>query len=1034
ATLWKRFGFDDVPDALLEEASRKCGGYPQWIELRASDLDEPGHLFLWPGKKETFTSDSVDNKHTKRLKVWLKEETIFDATTDINAREELMQVFSRQLSYPVQQVLDLLAASPLGLPFSLLKQEVDHPERAIDELMRCSLIDHSSTEQGRAALVSLAREARLHQLSKEQREQIEQRVTDLYAYWLYDIQQYQDDAEQAALIAELVVLYIKKRQFLEAGELLATYGWLCAQLGHMSRIERYASTVRLFSPSSLEEEDGRALLYYQVMVLTGKKADAQARQARQAAYRRIHMAARQGTLRLQPHTETHIAHVLILPLISTRRYTEAYQSLQEVSDHISWDAVSPEARAAFLHSKAYVLREWSDSTEPQEDAKHLRDECITVLGQVIDYWRSCMENTLPLSERYMKFKLARALNDFAYCSRLLGRLSEAEEAIKECVDLKKQGATLSSSLGISLGEQAQIFAAQGKFEQSHVLNQEALDIMSALIEKGNASVVDEKGVLLDERAHVYLRQARLQEAKALFEEVRDLLRDTLLRQNYRDDAIKQIEWIESLIHTRVHYQLDQHWFEQLHEIAFSDDVEMLTQAGPFTREEQHEWDKIFEHRSEREAKLRMKELIAASQERELAQSLTEQRPPQFHYPFIDTDDISSRITRFQILLTEIEAQERNAVVRRLYKDRITEELHYLHLFEAVSWQDTASVQKWNEVLYGKPNQEEMSIALGEFAKLVSKARKHPETQSLSEHILAQLKQWHIHLDDFLGEEQEQKGTRPQTHQQEGGRTSLSASRMQQIIEEVLAEYGFAWDVLPSPERDAPAVDKDRTTISLPTRRRYPLVQVLDFVAEEIEQHVYRSEAGKRSPLALLQSGTKGYLATEEGLGIHYIQKARETQGFEPKNYSWITTLAPGLAAGVIFPPMNFRGVYAFLEQAFLLSHLLSGKHKTFAEARKAATQDALKRTTRTFRGVPDLNAVGVCSLKDRIYLQGHLAVSRKMTTTPMDRLLVGAIGIEQLEDIAELHILESAIRHRDLASSPEWLNRLIQIVEKERGE
>jgi hypothetical protein len=52
----------------------------------------------------------------------------------------------------------------------------------------------------------------------------------------------------------------------------------------------------------------------------------------------------------------------------------------------------------------------------------------------------------------------------------------------------------------------------------------------------------------------------------------------------------------------------------------------------------------------------------------------------------------------------------------------------------------------------------------------------------------------------------------------------------------------------------------------------------------------------------------------------------------------------------------------------------------------------------------------------------------------MDRLLVGAIGIEQLEDIAELHILESAIRHRDLASSPEWLNRLIQIVEKERGE
>ena len=308
---------------------------------------------------------------------------------------------------------------------------------------------------------------------------------------------------------------------------------------------------------------------------------------------------------------------------------------------------------------------------------------------------------------------------------------------------------------------------------------------------------------------------------------------------------------------------------------------MLTQAGPFTREEQQEWEKLFEHRTDREAKLRMKALIAASQERELAQSVDEQRPPQFQYPFLDMSEISSRITGFQTVLAEIEAQEHNAIVRRLYRERITEELHYLRLFEAVSRQDTASVQKWNEVLYGKPSQEEMSIALGEFAKLVSKGRKHPETQSLSEHILAQLEQWHIHLGDFSRQEQEQEETR----QREIRHLSLSASGMQQVIEGVLAEYGFTWDVLPSPERNAASVDKDRSEIALPTHRRYSLIEAVDFVAEEIEQHAYRSEAGKRSPLALLQSGTKGYLPTEEGLGIHYIQAARKAHGFEPKNYS-----------------------------------------------------------------------------------------------------------------------------------------------------
>jgi len=36
--------------------------------------------------------------------------------------------------------------------------------------------------------------------------------------------------------------------------------------------------------------------------------------------------------------------------------------------------------------------------------------------------------------------------------------------------------------------------------------------------------------------------------------------------------------------------------------------------------------------------------------------------------------------------------------------------------------------------------------------------------------------------------------------------------------------------------------------------------------------------------------------------------------------------------------------------------------------------------------------------------------------------------------MAELHIFKPAIKHRDLASSPEWLNRLIQLAGKARGE
>lgn len=1029
ATLWKRFGFEDVPDSLLEEASRKCDGNPQLIELRASDLDQPGHRFLWPRTgKTTFTSQSADNHHTERIKAWLAQETIFDPLTDVGAREELVAVFTRQLPYEAQHLLDLLVLAPLGIPFPLLENEYEHPELALDELLRCSLIHRDGIEQGRVTLVSLAREARLHLLSKEQREAIERRVINLYTAWLYELQQYQDDAEQAALIAELVVLYSKQQHLLQAVELLVTYGWLCTQLGHIGRIARAIDLVPRSSSLQPEQEAGLTLLEYQITALTGKKVDAQ---ARQVAYHKIYTAALQGTIHLQPHTEVMLAHFLMLPPLSARCYADAYQFLVEASNRIVQESVSPEVRAALLHSKAHVLGKWSNSAAIQEDAEHilrLREECVAVLSQAIDCWRSRLEHILPLRERYVKFRLARALNDFAYYSRLLGKLSDAQSAIRECIQLKRQGATLSSSLGISLGEYAQILAAQGKFEQSNALNEEALGIMNALIDKGNTSVIDDKGMLLAERAHVYLQQARLREAKVLFEQAHELLKNTSYRQNSRDDAAERVQRIASLLLPGRHYQLDQQWFTRFQEIASSDDVELLAQAGPFTLEEQREWDRLFEYRCEREVKLRMKQLVAASKERELAQSLAEQSIPRLWYPFIDADDIPSRIARFQALLSEIETQEQHVIVCRLYRDKITEELSLLRLFEAVAHQDTAGVQKWNELLYGKLGQEEMRIALGEFAKMLYRALKHPEAQPLSEQVLAQLKRWHIHPGDFI-EEKEQQAPRPQGHRRELVQKSLSASSLQCALEEVLAEYRFDWDILPSPERDAMAVDKDRGAISLPTHTRYSLLQALELIAEEIELHVFRSEAGKRSPLALLQSGAKGYLATEEGLAIHYIQQAREAQGFGRKSYSWITTLAPGLAAGVIFPPMSFREVYTFLERAFLISHLLAGKQETFTEVKKAATHDALTRTTRTFRGVPDLDAAGVCNLKDRVYLQGYLDVSRELATVPLDRLLVGPISIEQLKDMAELHILEPAIQHRRLASSPEWLSRLAQLAE-----
>jgi len=684
ATVWKRFGFDDVPDKLLEEASSKCGGYPQWIELRASDLDQPGHQYLWPragGKAGHYTSESADNQHTKRIKAWLAEETIFDPFVDVGAREELALVFTRELSYWGQQVLDLLTASPLGIPFPLLQQEFDRPELALDELMRRSLLDRDNFKQGRAALVSLAREARLHQLSKEQREQIEQRVTDLYTAWLYDLQQYQDDAEQAALIAELVVLYIKKQEFLHAGELLVTYGWLCAQLGHMSRLERYALAP---SSSSLDPDEQvlRTFLQHQVMAQIGKKTNAQ---DRYRVCQTIYILAQSGKVHLQPHTIIHIAHEMLLPEIQAARYEQGLSFLEEVLDHIVQSRqISAEVRASWNQSKARLLARWAEVEEKKgniEKALTLKKENVAIIKETIELWQECLSLVSPLHQKVLEKRLGRSYNDYAYRQRLLGNIDEAYDAIRKCLVLKQdKKAARPRSLAVARGEYAQILAARGALLQADEENAQALSIQQELFKKGDMTVGADIGMLLVERGNILMQQARTVEARPLFEEGSRLIGDTAHRQKFRDEAEKQIR----IIDTSPHYRLDARWSERYFQLARYDDTEWLSSAGPFTDEEWHEWDALFTRRQEEDAKSRMDGIMLRSRKRALARCLEEQQEPCLHYPAIQIATVEQHIIGFEQLLAEITAQEQHAIVRRLYQERIQEQLVVLHMYKAIS--------------------------------------------------------------------------------------------------------------------------------------------------------------------------------------------------------------------------------------------------------------------------------------------------------------------------------------------------------------
>ncbi len=1016
ATIWKRFGFEDVPDMLLKEASHKCGGYPQWIELRASDLDQPGHQFLWPRSgKATFTSQSPDNQHTQRIKIWLEADTIFDPFSDVGAREELTQVFSRQLSYQVQQVLDLLAASSLGIPFPLLQQEFDHPERELDELMRSSLVDRDSFEQGRAALVPLAREARLHQLSREQREQIEQRVTDLYTTWLYDLQQYQDDAEQAALIAELIVLFIKQRRWLQAAELIIPYGWLCVQLGHMSRIERYAQAHS--SPSlDSEEEIQRTFLQHRVMMQLGQKVNSD---DRYRIYQEVHAQATTGKIVLQPITEIHIAHELWHVKIRDLSFQDGLLLLEDTLHRMqSHSDVSAEIRAALNQSKARLLARWAESEESKgndEKALKLKLESVGMIKETILLWEAYLAaSTSQLRKTSIELKLGRAYNDYGYRQRLLGNIDEAYVAIRKCLEFKQEKkAAGPRSLAVARGEHAQILAARGMLLQADEENAQALRIQQDLLQKGDTAVTTDIGMLLVERGDILMQQARTTEARPLYKEGIKLIGGKKSRQRFTDHAEQQIR----LIDTTPHYRLDPQWAERYSTLLAYDDTDWVFPAGPFSEEEQREWDLLFPRRQEDTVKKRMGALVNQAKERELHLCFEEQREPHFHYPAIPIDEVRQRLAGFEQLLIDVSRQEKHAIVRRLYEKTIQEQLTQLRLYKAIYEKDGDSAWECNQRLYGLPTPSEMTIALRPFIGMLFKARSHPKTSALAEPLLNQLRTWNIDLEDRYQEDREQKTDN------EFDNTLVAPEIAQRFFEEILARYRFHdWRVQISSIRNIAHVAAHLRLFVLPDRK-YSVKKLRNLLSEEVETHIYRAETGFRSPLMLLGTGTAGYKGTEEALAIH-------AEGQDLYNRPWVATLATGLMAGVINPPLLFSRLVAFLQQAFLIRNLYYQTYETDAAAEKAAKEEALKRALRTVRGVPDPTQIGTCSLLDRVYLQGYLNFLEFLEGgKDIQRLLVGKIGIDDLPDMEQIQLLTPAISQQHLAENLDIYAHIREIEE-----
>lgn len=1015
--LWQWQGFDDVNDHLLRKVCERCGQNPQTIEMLAFQYKRRGFSIDWKGSFQ----NTNENPHTTSLKKLLASDALFSGNLDDTSRQMLQQVFSNRLSGEDLKLLECLALSPLGVPFAILEKQFDFAAQSYEALVKASFADLTLAATGRAAVVPLVREAMLQSLPTQRKREIEQLVTDMYAYWLQTVQDFRDDAEKAALITEMVVRYIRQRHLLQAAELFLRFGWLCTLFGHTARIQRvYETTIRedRGQEEHVEHEVGRLILRHRIAVYCGPQVE---RDERDQIYQDIYHKIVAGEVTLEPHSELEVLHNMLLFYNRKGQLAEANAMFDRTLEHLQFSGkMTSEVYALFLFDKGRLMSYQADREKQSDASLRLTQASVNCVKECIKNWRVCLKNALPLQEHYIQYKLARALNDLACDLRTLEQYADAQEAIEESIRLKRKSSTPAYSIAIALSEYSQILAAQGKIRVALSFNDEAKEMLEQAIAHGDDVHKPEFGLILSERANIVLLQARVREAKSLLEQSVDLMEDKPLRRKEREKAKVRMEEIHLL--TTSSYQLDRRWFSRFSDLVDFNDTEWLTQAGPFTEEEFAEWQRLSSQQDE-QSHHQMSLLIAQSKKREFTRSLEEHCEPIFYYPRLPLDDARNRLNSLATLRQEIEKQEANMVVRRLYLDAIDENLAFLRLCEAIGLQDSTTAMQCNLQLYGKPSEREMTIALHQLCNMLLDARTHELAGSVAQEALIHLEKWGISPQKLVVEELfipsfDQRPQQINRKLLESEKRTFSTVTISKFFQDVLAMYGENdWKVFVNPARDHTSVDPNIRELILP-EKSFSVQKVRQLLAEEIEVHAYRAIAGRNSSLALLGSGLAHHLAADEGLAYHYVQSVHRQVYGKYEEKKWNATLTTGFVSGVLtHHALSFPELRGFLEKMFLVSELLDGA--TWEDAFEFARQAAWRRCCRVFRGA------GCVSLKDRVYLQGHLEVSDYLAHGGEEqRLYVGCVGIDHLEDVAELGILAPNHPHQHLALANDLAERI----------
>jgi len=1010
-----RLGLDDLPFELLAKAVAAVSGIPQCLEWIAKLIQQPLLLNSW----SSFEDEDVSQQQTRveHLTQMLDDASLFEDGAIALQVETLLQRVVKRLTPRAYKILvELSVAPPIPLGVQALKVLYDEPA-PLQELRDASLL---LAYPKRVQLLPMVAVQMRKQISPAHLHIAEDRLIHALTHWLNE--GIANTKEKGAVFSEVAVLLLRRRRILAASEWVLSHGWLSSHVGQVIRLAQCVQDVlkNPFTEASLENEceieTGKVLLNYYLSSYLGKKIQMQ---RRAEDYTQIRTSIASGQVKVEPLMEVHLVDHIIQAFISNNQFERANSLLDACFQQMQPLLVAePELHATLLMKKAALYNRWGAYFQLQnkwEEGQLMREQTISLYEGSRSLFTQ-LEHQLgdgTLRQSTIKKKLATCLNNLAYQLNVMGHYESALQIVEKCLALKKEGFADRESLAATYGEKSQILAALGRFREALQFDEQARLEIQHCADSGDTMSQEEIWTFQVNQARLLLLLGRVDEAEQLLQEAESKIHER--RRHYQ--VIAQ-EALQEIKHGREKsengsYQLDWRWVKLYRQLSAYDAYWWWAHGGPFTLEEQLQWEKLNASSSAQETQDQLRNLLVVSRDRELAAAFEEGREPELRYPAIVIQDIRQRIQSFIHLQEDIRNGEPNAIVRRLYQGAIDDEICFLRMIDATYENDNKQFQELSQLLNPPPTIEEMQFALTRVEQVIMQGLKRIDTVEVSRRVIDIIRnRFHIvlNINEDITSPMVDRGNLANSPLSS---KMISAQGARKFFDAVLQENGFqGWQVKLDPNISWPRVESGLRCLYLQDSP-VSLEQVREYFSHELLGHITRSVAGERSLLGLLGMGTKGYMPTEEGFADFHERHIAELYGqaFDDSG-TWLGTLAIGLASGIRTEPQTFTSLYSFFEPFLLLYRLLWRGDEDRETAVQRAKKNALMRCLRTFRGVPNLRDAGVCFTKDVVYLRGLLAIEREVSfdENVLDRLSVGKVACEQLADLRELDIVTSPMQ------------------------